>query len=170
MEPVHEENNTDTQVTSCTRIPITRLISEGHHLESKPTTLRSRSVPSDFDHRRTASYVKQVPRDDDIVCVEDVDICLVIPPKLRQLDYPKAEDGHDEDVAKVIRKKFSKLGLEEGTRDILAILSNDQLDSGFLSWQARIEEAANEEANDAFWKDVCFNLSCTSCQELFVVM
>ena len=128
MEAVHEDNNRDTPVTS--------------HSE----------------RQRVALYVKQVPRDDDIVCVEDVDICLDIPSKLIQLDYPKAEDGHDEDVAKVIRKKFSKLGLKENTQDVLTILSlNDQPQSGlYMSWQARFEEAVEEEKDDTFWKDVCF--------------
>ena len=72
------------------------------------------------------------------------------------MDYPKVEEGHDEDVAKVIRKKFSKLGLDEGSQDVFALLSDDQVQSGYASWQARIEEAANEGADDTFWEKVCF--------------
>ena len=170
MEAVHEQNDSNTPITSPPQIPLTRLISEGHYLEPRLNTLRSNSVPLGFERRRAASYIKQVPRDDDIVCVEDVDICLDIPTRLRQLDYPKAEDGHDEDVAKVIRKKFSKLGLEESTQDVLAILSNDQLQSGFMSWQARFEEAATEEEDDTFWKNVCFIVLLLSCIILLLLL
>lgn len=107
--------------------------------------------------RRTLSYssvVKQVPDDDDICFVEDVDICLVIPPKLLHLDYPRVEDSHDEDVAKVIRKKFSKLGIDESSKDILSFLSSNHQHSSYVSWQARIEEAAHEEEDDTFWETV----------------
>lgn len=173
MVNVHEDDgdavlaqSSDSPINRVSRIPAARLISDGNHSEhvkSKSDTLRSYSVPSDFEtvQCRTAAHVKQVPRDDDIVFVEDVDICLAIPPKLRQLDYPRVEDGHDEDVAKVIRKKFAKLGLDEGTPDVLAILSSDKLKSGYISWQAQIEEAAEEEADDTFWENVCLTVAIT---------
>ena len=122
--------------------------------QPKPDPIRSYSNLEGSTHR-TMSYIKQVPCDDDICFVEDVDICLVIPTKLRHLEYPRVEDSHDEHVAKVIRKKFSKLGIEETSKDVLAFLSSEQQHSSYISWQARIEEAANEEANDAFWEKVC---------------
>lgn len=100
------------------------------------------------------SSVKQVPCDDDICYLEDVDICLVIPSKLLHLDYPRVEDSHNEDVAKVIRKKFSKLGIDESSKDVLSFLSSDYQHSSYVSWQTRIEEAAHEEENDMFWENV----------------
>ena len=120
-------------------------------LQPKPDLFRSYSEGS---QRRTTSYVKQVPCDDDICFLEDVDICLMIPSKLRHLDYPRVEDSHDADVAKVIRKKFSKLGIDETSKDILSFLSSDHQHSSYVSWQARIEEAAEEENDDAFWQNV----------------
>ena len=120
-------------------------------LQPKPDLFRSYSEGS---QRRTTSYVKQVPCDDDICFLEDVDICLMIPSKLRHLDYPRVEDSHDEDVAKVIRKKFSKLGIDETSKDILSFLSSNHQHSSYVSWQARIEEAAEEENDDAFWQNV----------------
>lgn len=105
--------------------------------------------------RHTKSCAKQVPLDDnDIAVIQDVEIHMVIPSKLKLLDYPRVEDGHDEDVAKVIRKKFSKLGLDESSQDVFTFLSSDQLQSGYISWQARIEEAAEDE-DDTFWEKVC---------------
>ena len=121
--------------------------------QPKPDLFQSYSNVEGSQHR-TLSYVKQVPCDDDICFLEDVDICLVIPSKLLHLDYPRVEDSHDEDVAKVIRKKFSKLGIDESSKDILSFLSSDYQHSNYVSWQARIEEAAEEEEDDAFWENV----------------
>ena len=64
---------------------------------------------------RFASYASTTLGHDEIhvEVLEDVDIDMVIPIKLSALEFPKAEDGHEEDVAKVIRKSFSKLGLSK---------------------------------------------------------
>ena len=148
------ETNTESQARSNTATAAT--VSPQLHGENdqlKPDLFRSYSSV-EGSQRRTMSYVKQVPCDDDISFLEDVDICLVIPSKLRHLDYPRVEDSHDEDVAKVIRKKFSKLGIDETSKDILAFLSSDHQHSSYVSWQVRIEEAAEEEDNDAFWENV----------------
>ena len=96
------------------------------------------------------SSVKQVPCEDDISFLEEVDICLEIPSKLRHLDYPTVEHNHDEDVAKVIRKKFSKLGIDK----TLNFLSSDHQHSSFVSWEAQIKEVVMKEENDAFWEQV----------------
>ena len=122
-------------------------------LQSKPDLFRSYSSVEGSQHC-TMSYVKQVPSDDDICFLEDVDICLAIPSKLLHLDYPRVEDSHDEDVAKVIRKKFSKLGIDESSKDVLTFLSSDHQHSSYVSWQAQIEEATEEEENDTFWQNV----------------
>ena len=100
-----------------------------------------------------------MPCEDDISFLEEVDICLEIPSKLRHLDYPTVEHNHDEDVAKVIRKKFSKLGIDK----TLNFLSSDHQHSSFVSWKARarIEEAVKEE-NDAFWMKISGQLKHTS--------
>lgn len=107
---------------------------------------------------RAVSYVKQVPDDDDIVIVEDIEIPgSVIPPKLLRVDFPQAEDCHDQDVAEVIRKKFSKLGIGKGSKDIdiLALLSSDQQHSTYSSWRARIKKAANDGEDHIFSDKVC---------------
>lgn len=107
---------------------------------------------------RAVSYVKQVPDDDDIVIVEDIEIRgSVIPPKLLRVDFPQAEDCHDQDVAEVIRKKFSKLGIGKGSKDIdiLALLSSDQQHSTYSSWRARIKKAANDGEDHIFSDKVC---------------
>ena len=126
-------------------------------LPPKPSTLRSYSVPAYMEsekHRfRTKSSSKQVPDDDDICFIEEIDICLDIPSKLRQIDYPKVADAHEEDVAKVIRKKFSKLGIDEDHADIFNFLSSGELQTSYISWQARIEEAVVDES-DEFWENV----------------
>ena len=123
----------------------------------KLSTLRSYSVPAYMEserHRlRTKSSSKQVPDDDDICFIEEIDICLDIPSKLRQIDYPKVADAHEEDVAKVIRKKFSKLGIDEDHADIFNFLSSGELQTSYISWQARIEEAVVDES-DEFWENV----------------
>ena len=121
--------------------------------QPKPDIFRSYS-DVEGSQRRTISSVKQVPCDDDICYVEDVDICLVIPFKLLHLDYPRVEDSHDKDVANVIRKRFSKLGIDESSKDVFSFLSSDHQHSSYVSWQARIEEAAHEEENDMFWENV----------------
>ena len=140
--------------TAATLIPLLHVQNdEPDTLQPKPDLFRSYSSVEGSQHR-TVSFVKQVPCDDDICFLEDVDICLMIPSKLRHLDYPRVEDSHDEDVAKVIRKKFSKLGIDETSKDILAFLSSDHQHSSYVSWQARVEEAAEEEENDAFWQNV----------------
>ena len=41
--------------------------------------------------RHTMSSIEQVPREDDISFLEEVDICLEIPSKLRHLDYQTVE-------------------------------------------------------------------------------
>ena len=121
-------------------------------------TLRSYSVPATSEgHRfvpRPLSKRYEVPVDDIIAFVDEVDICLDIPPKLSQIDYPRVADAHEEDVAKVIRKKFSKLGIDEGPTDVFSFLSSDELQTSFMSWQARIEEAVMDEP-DEFWEHVC---------------
>ena len=123
------------------------------HVHPKHDLFQSHSSV-EADQRRAMSYVKQVPCNDDIYYVEDVDIGLVIPSKLRHLDYPKVEDSHDEDIAKVIRKKFSKLGIDKSSKDVLSFLSSDHHHGSYISWQAQIEEAAREEDDDAFWENV----------------
>ena len=125
----------------------------------KPSTLRSLSVSTYMEsecqrHRFcTELSSKQVPDDDDICFIEEIDICLDIPSKLRQIDYPKVADAHEEDVAKVIRKKFSKLGIDEDHADIFSFLSSGELQTSYISWQARIEEAVKDES-DEFWENV----------------
>ena len=96
------------------------------------------------------SSVKQVSCEDNISCLEEVDICLEIPSKLRQLDYPTVEHTHDENVAKEIRKKFSELGIDK----TLNFLSSEYQHSSFVSWEAQIEEVVAKEENDTFWKKV----------------
>lgn len=160
------QHPSETAINETAEIPVARFLSHDVHpdlVQPKFDTKRSYSMPVDSARfkRQTKSSVNQFPRDDDICYLEDVDICLVIPPKLQQLNYPKAEEGHEEDVAKVIRKKFSKLGLEEGSKDILAFLSSDQQQSSYISWQAHIEEAAEEETDDTFWEKVCGGISIT---------
>lgn len=91
--------------------------------------------------------------EDEIAILEDVDIDIVIPSKLSALDFPKAEDGQEEDVAKVIRKSFSKLGVERHHQpDPMAVLAEGAL-SLHLSWQAQVE-AAVEQQGDEFWQRV----------------
>ena len=119
----------------------------------QPDMLQPKPRSSFEDSRRhTMSSIKQVPCEDDISFLEEVDICLEIPSKLRHLDYPTVEQNHDEEVAKIIRKKFSKLGIDKTAKGI-AFLSSDHQHISFVSWEARIEEAVKEE-NDAFWKKV----------------
>ena len=114
----------------------------------------TRSHSSSGKFQRTTSYAKQVPNDDEIICIDDVDIQLSIPNKLQCLDYPKVGDGHDEDVVKVIRKKFTKLGLHDDLQDGPAVLSGDHVQAGYISLQTQIEEAASRE-DDTFLKSVC---------------
>ena len=120
-------------------------------------TVRSYSVPAASENRqflpKSPNKRYEVPVDDIIAFVDEVDICLDIPPKLRQIDYPKVADAHEEDVAKVIRKKFSKLGIDDGPTDVFSFLSSDELQTSFMSWQARIEEAVVDET-DEFWENV----------------
>ena len=103
---------------------------------------------------------KQVPDDmHEIHIVEEVDTLelVTIPAKLQGLDYPKVSDAHQEDVAKVISKKFLKLGIDEVRTDAFNVLSTDhnKLQSRFMSWQARIDEAVEHEPDD-FWEKVKF--------------
>ena len=115
----------------------------------------SASTVSEGHRFHTKSSSKQAPDDDrDICLIEEIDISFDIPSKLTQIDYPKVADAHKEDVAKVIRKKFSKLGINEGHTDIFSFLSSGELQSSFLSWQAHIEEAVRDET-DEFWENVC---------------
>ena len=90
--------------------------------------------------------------EDTIALLEDVEIDIAIPSKLMALDFPKAEDDRDEDVAKVIRKSFSKLGLPHSPQDALSSLAKTGL-SRHLSWQAQVESAV-EHQGDEFWERV----------------
>ena len=144
---------------------------EGQHVSSQfdphqvpPPTARSVSFG------RGRSIVSQQPCEDEIVLLEDVDIDVAIPPKLTCLDFPKAEEGREEDVAKVIRKSFSKLGLRSATQDALTALAESGLTLAHVSWQSQIEKAV-EHQDDQFWEKV---RSCTciqdSTQNLFCVV
>ena len=156
-DPCEVNNKSQTRSATATAATLSPQLhvqnDQSDTIQPKPDLFQSYSSV-EGSQRRTMSYVKQVPCDDDICFLEDVEICLVIPPKLLQLDYPRVEDSHDEDVAKVIRKKFSKLGIDESSKDILTFLSSDHQHSSYVSWQARIEEAAEEEDNDTFWQNV----------------
>ena len=90
--------------------------------------------------------------DDTIALLEDVEIDIAIPSKLMALDFPKAEDDRDEDVAKVIRKSFSKLGLPHSPQDALSSLAKTGL-SRHISWQAQVESAVEHQGDD-FWQRV----------------
>ena len=90
--------------------------------------------------------------DDTIALLEDVEIDIAIPSKLMALDFPKAEDDRDEDVAKVIRKSFSKLGPPQRGQDALSSLAKTGV-SCHLSWQAQVESAVEHQGDD-FWQRV----------------
>ena len=90
--------------------------------------------------------------EDTIALLEDIEIDMTIPSKLTALDFPKAEDGRDEDIAKVIRKSFSKLGLPHSPQDALSSLAKSGL-SRHLSWQAQVEAAVEHQGED-FWERV----------------
>ena len=125
--------------------------STSHHDEStKPIPL----PPEQPEFGEFDSYLFTTRAlEDEIVLLEDVDFEMVIPTKLSALDFPKAEDGHEEDVAEVIRKSFSKLGMEHQSRqESLAGLAHGAL-SLHLSWQAQVE-ASVEQQGDEFWRRV----------------
>ena len=137
----------------------------------RPVTLAQRSVsfgpttysePS-FPANRSisfSSYPSSTGQDhlgeDEIALVEDVDIEMSIPSKLVSLDFPKADDGQEEDVAKVIRKSFLKLGLRPGAQDAVAALSKSGLSLGHISLMSQVEAAVEgQEPGDLFWEEVC---------------
>ena len=147
----------DSQIRSATTISTLTSHVQLHVQNDQPDSVKPKSdsmLTLESSIHSNMSNVKEVPYNDDITFVEDVDIFLVIPTKLRHLEYPRVEDSHDKSVAKAIRKKFSKLGIEETSKDVLAFLSSEQQHSSYTSWRERIEEATNEEENDAFWENV----------------
>ncbi len=96
--------------------------------------------------------------EEEIALVEDVDIEMSIPSRLIGMEFPKADDGHEEDVAKVIRKSFSKMGLRHGDQDAISVLSKTSLSLGHISLMSDVEEAVDgEEPGDHFWETVRFN-------------
>ena len=137
--------------------PSETCFSASSHTQQPASTLQQSEiemVPEQAVLLQSHSASKQAPDDDHDICfIEEIDISFDIPSKLTQIDYPKVADAHKEDVAKVIRKKFSKLGINEGHTDIFSFLSSGELQSSFLSWQAQIEEAVKDET-DEFWENV----------------
>lgn len=100
--------------------------------------------------------------EEEIALVEDVDIDMNIPASLISMDFPKTDDGHEEDVAKVIRKSFSKLGLRHGEQDALSVLSKASLSLGHISLMSQVESALEgQEPGDHFWELVRLVLVAT---------
>ena len=93
--------------------------------------------------------------EEEIALVDDVNIEMSIPSRLIGMEFPKADDGHEEDVAKVIRKSFSKMGLRHGDQDAISVLSKTSLSLGHISLMSVVEEAVDgEEPGDHFWETV----------------
>ncbi len=145
--PAHEGDVTDTVPDP--GLGVNLQAEEGAGEPKLLNCLPNRPPFRTFDSRASTTQALE----DEITILEDVDIDVVIPSKLSALDFPKAEDGHEEDVAKVIRKSFSKLGVERHAQsDPLAVLAHGAL-SLHLSWQAQVE-AAVQHQDDDFWQRV----------------
>ncbi len=147
--------NAPTGVLVQTRRPShpQRSVSFGPSSHSEPNTngyaqhplLSFRSYPSATVHSTLG--------EEEIALVEDVDIDMSIPTSLITMDFPKPDDGHEEDVAKVIRKSFSKLGLRHGEQDALSVLSKANLSFEHISLMSQIESALEgQEPEDHFWE------------------
>lgn len=129
-----------------------RSVSFGPTTYSEPTFPVNRSISFSSYPSTSQDHLGE----DEIALLEDVDIEMSIPSRLVSLDFPKADDGHDEDVAKVIRKSFSKLGLRPGAQDAIAALSKSGLSLGHISLMSQVEAAVEgQEPGDLFWEEVC---------------
>lgn len=117
-----------------------------------------------FNSLPSASAKKK--EEDKIVFVEHVEIEMSTPDKqlLTSMDFPKADDGHEEDVAKVIRKSFSKIGVGHNTPDALAAISKSFL--GHVTFMSDVEAAVDKhEQADQIWQKVCQRACIYSARE-----
>lgn len=156
-------NNDNDVSDSLKTVPVTnRSVSFGPISYSEPTISENRSISFN-------SYpsVQSILDGDEIALVEDVDIDVAIPSRLLSLEFPKADDGREEDVARVIRKSFSKLGVHPSSQYDLSTLSDIGLHLHHVSLMSQIEAAIEgQEPGDLFWEEVCYACLQKHCQEV----
>ena len=78
------------------------------------------------------------------------------------MDFPRDDDGREDDVAKAIRRSFS--GLHCGQDDISA-LSRNGLSLDHITLMSQVEDAVEGQGpEDQFWEKVSTcALVCSSC-------
>ena len=169
IEQIQRESSAQLSLDDLTQESETVLEAPAFHSTNRsvsfgPTTYSQPPYPTNNPVSFPPLATQSSLGEDEIALLEDVDIEISIPSRIISMDFPKADDGHEEDVAKVIRKSFSKLGLRRG-QDAISALSRSGLSLGHITLMSQVEAAVEgQEPEDQFWEMVCMcALVCSSC-------